>query len=326
MESEVFRDPGLFQQGFVQPPHAVRAVHLPRHRRGEHIRIFGVFGVFLYQKIHRLFRKADRPHRVGGFRLGDPHLTLQPSRRLRDVQGSGVHIKVSPEKGRQLSPSQPRGQLQIEHGQDSMLLGGTEVRSDLLRRKDLHLLFLLRRQTAAECRIERNEPLLHRLLQRSAEHGVESTHRSGTQALVLHALVLLHPAAALGFIVKYLKIQRGEFFQFDLTDAWYDVVLNVTAIIFSGGVLDRWLAVDLVPEPAPLAHCVLSSLTHIDFCAFLNGLCELFFAFLLRLGKNVFIDGLAGDRIMTGGVAALPPAILALADIALAVCSFLSRS
>ena len=77
MERQAFGDPRLPQQGLVQPSDTVRAIHPPRHRRGEHIGVGWVLFVLLHQQVHRFLRQTDRPNRVGGFRLGDPHLTLQ---------------------------------------------------------------------------------------------------------------------------------------------------------------------------------------------------------------------------------------------------------
>ena len=50
---------------------------------------------------------------------------------------------------------------------------------------------------------------------------------------------------------------------------------------------------------------------------------QLFFALFLRFRQNVFVDGLARFRVVARCVTALPAAILALADVALAVCPFL---
>ena len=309
----------------MQPPDAVRAVHLPGHRRGEHIRVRRVLFMLLHQQVHRLFGQADRPHRIGGFRLGDPHLTLQAPRRFRHRQGSGLHIEVSPEQSRQLSPPQSRGQLQVEHGQDAVFLRRAEIGPDLLRRKDPHLLFLLRRQAAADGGVEGDEPLLHRLIQGGAEHGVEAPHRPGAQAPVLHPLVFLHPAALFGFVVELLKIQGGELLQLNFADVGRDMVLNVAAVVFGGGVLDSGLAIVLVPEPAPFLHRVLTGFSHINFAAFLNGPGQLLFALFLGFRQHVFVDGLARYWVSACRVTALPAAIGAFSQTALTVCSFLCR-
>ena len=135
--------------------------------------------------------------------------------------------KVSPEKGRQLPPPQPRGQLKVKHGQDAVLLRRAEVGPDLLRRKDLHLLFLLRWQAAPDGRIEGNQTLPYRLIQGSAEHGVETPHRPGAQASIFHPLIFLHPAALFGLLVEFLELQGGELFQLDFADVGRDMMLNV---------------------------------------------------------------------------------------------------
>ena len=143
-----------------------------------------------------------------------------------------------------------------------------------------------------------DEPLLHSLVQRRAEHGVESPHCPGAQAPVLHPFVFLHPAALFRFIVEFLEIQGGELFQFDLADVGRDVVLNIAAVVFRCAVFDGRLAVVLVPEPAPFLYRVLPCLGHIDFPAFLNGLGQLLLALFLRFCQNIFVNGLARHRVV----------------------------
>ena len=84
VEGDIFGDSGLFQQGFVQPPDAVRAVESARHWGGEHDWVTGVFGVLLDEQAHRFFRQEDCPHRVGGLGLGHLHLTVNPPGRFGD--------------------------------------------------------------------------------------------------------------------------------------------------------------------------------------------------------------------------------------------------
>ena len=52
---------------------------------------------------------------------------------------------------------------------------------------------------------------------------------------------------------------------------------------------------------------------------------QLFFAFFLRFCQHIFVDGLAGFRVVACCIPTLPAAILTLADVTLAVCPFLSR-
>ena len=61
----------------------------------------------------------------------------------------------------------------------------------------------------------------------------------------------------------------------------------------------------------------------VDAHVFLDCLFQLFLDFRLRLAEDVFDDGLASFRIVTDCVPALPTSILALSDVALAVCSSL---
>ena len=167
-----------------------------------------------------------------------------------------------------------------------MLLRRAEVYADLLRWKDLHLPFLFWRQTAADSRVVGDEPLHHRLVQRRAEHGVETAHRPGAQTPVLHTLVFLYSAAFFRLVVELLNIQSGELFQFDLTDVRRDVMLNVAAVVFHCAVLDGRFAVVLMPEPTPFLYRVLPCLGHINFPVFLNGLGQLLLALFLRFAST----------------------------------------
>lgn len=62
---------------------------------------------------------------------------------------------------------------------------------------------------------------------------MEATNHSSAQAPIFHSLVLLYPTVFLFLVVKFLEIKGREFFQLDLTDVRRDVMLNVTAIVWT---------------------------------------------------------------------------------------------
>ncbi len=117
VERDVFGDSCLFQKGFVQPPQAVRAVDLARHRGREHHRVAGVLGVLLHQQVHRFFREADRPHRVLVSNL-DPGTTIV-ARETRAKEGyllDDVPQTVTIEAGRTAKlefRNQPKGSVTL---------------------------------------------------------------------------------------------------------------------------------------------------------------------------------------------------------------------
>lgn len=105
VEADVFGDTRLLTKGLVEPPYAVRTVHLARDRGGEHDRAEGVLAVFLDQQVHCLLGQKHRPDAVGGLGRADPHLALEPPRGLGDGQRLGFHVQVAPLESHQLAPA-----------------------------------------------------------------------------------------------------------------------------------------------------------------------------------------------------------------------------
>ncbi len=91
------------------------------------------------------------------------------------------------------------------------------------------------------------------------------------------------------------------------------------------GDTDIWLGVDVVPAPQPCGHGVFVGAADIDAFGGLHGGGQLRLTLRLGLAQDIFDDALAGLRVIASGVAALPPAIFALADVALAVGAFLGH-
>ena len=139
-----------------------------------------------------------------------------------------------------------------------MVLCCGEVDTDLFRWEGLHLLLFFGRELASSGGVVGDQPLLHRLVEALAEHGVKAADSFVAQAQILHVLVPFDPALGLGFVVELLEIQRGELTEFNFADVGRDVVFNVAAVVFRCAVFDGGLAVVLVPEPAPFLHCVLT--------------------------------------------------------------------
>ena len=82
----------------------------------------------------------------------------------------------------------------------------------------------------------------------------------------------------------------------------------------------------LEPLIHPNAHRVLPRLGHVQAPGFLDGRLQLGLRLCLGPAQDVFVDGFARLRIVPGGVAPLPPAILPFSDVALTVGPFLSHS
>ena len=108
-----------------------------RHWGGEHNRVAEMFGVFLKQQADGFLWQENRPHRIGGFGLGYLYLTVDASSRLVYRQGLGFRVKVIPEDGYQLAPSDACGQFQVEHGEEAMLVRRSEVGIELMTMDEL---------------------------------------------------------------------------------------------------------------------------------------------------------------------------------------------
>ena len=104
------------------------------------------------------------------------------------------------------------------------------------------------------------------------------------------------------------------------------MLVDVVLVVSGGGFPDGRPGVILEPGLSPLTHRELAGLMRVHFSSLFQRRRQFFFAFFLGFRQYVFADGFAGFRVAAGRIAALPAAILALADVTLAVCSFLSRS
>ena len=91
-------------------------------------------------------------------------------------------------------------------------------------------------------------------------------------------------------------------------------VLKVDGLQFYFGVV-------LHPDLQPTSHGVGLGPSVVDADVFLDGFFQLFLDFRLRLAEDIFDDGLAGFRIVTDCVPALPSTVLSFADVPFAVCS-----
>ena len=64
-----------------------------------------------------------------------------------------------------------------------------------------------------------------------------------------------------------------------------------------------------------MRYCVLSRLGDVQTLSFLDGHFQLCLRLCLGTAQNVFVDGLAGLRVVPCGVPALPSAIFSFSDV-----------
>ena len=86
---------------------------------------------------------------------------------------------------------------------------------------------------------------------------------------------------------------------------------------FERGRSEFYFRVVLHPDLQPTSHGVGLGPSVVDADVFLDGFLQFFLDFRLRLAEDIFDDGLAGFRIVTDCVPALPASVLSFSDIAL---------
>ena len=104
---------------------------------------------------------------------------------------------------------------------------------------------------------------------------------------------------------------------------WNGVGPDNKLVAVSGGRSDVGLGVEFVPAAEPGGYRVVLVAGYVQTSTFLLCLGQLLFHLSLRLAKDVLDDPLAGPGIVAGSVPSLPATVLALADVALSICSFL---
>ena len=73
----------------------------------------------------------------------------------------------------------------------------------------------------------------------------------------------IHPPFRQQLLVELLKIQRGQLRQWNVPNAWLNVVFNVALVGLVGGWPHLNLSIVFVPDVHPLADCISLSLCYI---------------------------------------------------------------
>ena len=127
---------------------------------------------------HRHHRRRQDDLADGVLRLGRADLKLAPH--IVDlfvhIQYASLEVQVVPLQRHELAPAQAGGQVQKEDFVVALELRLDEKPLKLLPRQYLHLPCLLRRQLAADGRVDTDQSILHRLLQCRAAGSVTHTH------------------------------------------------------------------------------------------------------------------------------------------------------
>ena len=152
---------------------------------------------------------------------------------------------------------------------------------------------------------------------------MDTSDCGAAQAGIALAAALLDSAVFHQVFVELLEITGGQLLQFDLPDAWDGVGLDDQVVAVCCRRPDVGLGVEFVPAAEPSRHCVVFATGYVQTGCLLLCLGQLLFDLCLGFAQHISDDSLASLRIVAGGVPSLPAAVLALADVALTICSFL---
>ena len=215
--------------------------------------------------IHRLFvlsqhrhhggRQDDLADRVLCFWRADLELAAHIVDLLVHIQHTGFEVQVIPLQRHEFTPAQAGGQVQKEDFIVALELRLNEKPLQFLSGQHLHLLCLFRRQLAADGRVDTNQSILHRFLQRRAAGGVAHTHHPVGQpfaVLVVEAL----PATFLESTIELLQVILRQLVQRDAADLRDDVQADAALVGLLCGGADLRLGVIFVPvcQPVPEGH------------------------------------------------------------------------
>ena len=115
----------------------------------------------------------------------------------------------------------------------------------------------------------------------------------------------------------------GEFVQLDIFDPWDRVLRNPSFVVPRRGGANGGFGVQLEPDLQPFRHRVFSGAGDIQLLTFRDGHGQLGFHFCLGPAQPFLMIRLPPWPVVPDGVTPFPVAILSLANVALAVGSFL---
>ena len=277
--------------------------------QGTHRHCWVAFPLLL-QNAYRICPQRDGAVGIFRFQRSLPYLAIDAANLTAHPERLSGEINVLPLETQQFTPAQTSCQFNVVHLENSGVLGLQQKCCQLVSAQGLHFPVLRFGKGAAVRGVMRDQVLLDGKLHggRNDLIDVADSFRAETLCLFLGFLPL-HSALCQQLLIELLKIQRGQLRQQDRSNGWFDVVADVALIGFVGGRTYFNLSVVFVPDVHPLTHRVFLPLRHIQTLALFDGGLEFLFCLCLRFCQHIFDDGLAGDRIVACGIAALPATI-----------------
>ncbi len=276
--------------------------------------------MLLDQQVYCFLWDGHSPHRGFGFGPGEGEFAAGIfDVLLADRDRAVLDIKVIPEEGHQLALPKAAHQFQVKHRAYPSGIGGVQVGFEMFRPESFHLHLLHLGGNAVISGVAGDEPLLHRPLKGAVEHEVDAADGGAAETGIAVTAFCVHPAMLHQIFVHLLQIPGGQFFQLDLSDAGDGVGFDHQLVAVCCGLPDVGLGVQVIPGAQPGGHGVLVGAGDVYLLGLLHRCLEFFFGLRLGAAQDIFDDALAGVGIVTRGVAALPTAVGALPQIALAV-------
>ena len=142
--------------------------------------------VFCDQQIDGILWNRDFADGVFRFRARDVRLAcVVASGLLADGNRLVFDVQVRPLERHQFAFAQTADELQIEHRQDSTLVGCGQIGLDLLWRQDFHFMLWNFRRDAIVCRITHDQSFFNRSVERVVQHCVDAADRRIAQSRLL---------------------------------------------------------------------------------------------------------------------------------------------
>ena len=130
------------------------------------------------QQIDGFLRNGNFADGVFCFRTGDVRFAcVVSSSLLADGNRLVFDIQVRPLERDQFTLAQAADEFQIEHRQDTTLVGGCQIGLDLLWRQDLHFVLRDFGRNAVICRVSEDQALFDRAGECIVPHRVDAADR-----------------------------------------------------------------------------------------------------------------------------------------------------
>ena len=140
-----------------------------------------------------------------------------------------------PVESQQLTAPQAGGEVNIVQIEHPAALCFFEECVKAVQRKNFHFLLLQLRESADFGGIHGDDPLLHHTVAGGGDHLIDIANRFDAEALGFAASSnTVYPAGFQQVLVEFLQVHGSQLLQRDISNCWFDVVLDKSPIGFVG--------------------------------------------------------------------------------------------